>query len=298
MAPIIQTMQIDSPYLVPFDGSFDIANASMNPPEDAPDRKSCRKALKKSIGDLRELQEALYAEDRRSLLLVFQAMDAAGKDGTIRATTSGVNPAGFQVFSFKAPSKEELDHDFMWRLNRALPERGRIGIFNRSHYEEVLVLRVHPEYLGSQRIDVPNDLGDLWTERFASICDWEKHLAQNGTDIVKFFLHVSPDEQARRFLRRLDTPAKNYKFSANDVAQRDHWESYMNAYEETLNATSREHAPWYAIPADDKPFMRMTVADIIIRKLKAMNLKYPELPQNERNKMATVREKLQDELGE
>ena len=225
-------------------------------------------------------------------------MDAAGKDGTIRATTSGVNPAGFQVFSFKAPSKEELDHDFLWRLNRALPERGRIGIFNRSHYEEVLVLRVHPEYLGNQRINLPNDLGDLWTERFASICDWEKHLARNGTEIVKFFLHVSPDEQARRFLRRLETPAKNYKFSSNDVAQRDHWESYMNAYEETLNATSREHAPWYAIPADDKPFMRMTVADIIIRKLKAMNLKYPELPQNEREKMASVRKKLQAELGE
>jgi PPK2 family polyphosphate:nucleotide phosphotransferase len=225
-------------------------------------------------------------------------MDAAGKDGTIRATTSGVNPAGFQVFSFKAPSKEELDHDFLWRLNRALPERGRIGIFNRSHYEEVLVLRVHPEYLESQRIDVPNNLGELWTERFASICDWEKHLAQNGTAIVKFFLHVSRDEQARRFLRRLDTPAKNYKFSANDVAQRDHWESYMNAYEETLNGTSREHAPWYAIPADNKPFMRMTVADIIVRTLKAMNLKYPELPQNERDQMATVREKLRTELGE
>ncbi|MFP6900360.1 MAG: PPK2 family polyphosphate kinase, partial [Opitutales bacterium] len=264
----------------------------------APGKKACRKALEKSIEDMGELQEALYAENRRALLVVFQAMDAAGKDSTIRAATSGVNSAGFQVFSFKAPSKEELDHDFMWRLNRALPERGRIGIFNRSHYEEVLVLRVHPEYLSSQRIDLPDDLSELWAERFDSIRDWEEHLARNGTTIVKFFLHVSRDEQARRFLKRLETPEKNYKFSTDDVDRRDHWEAYMNAYQNALNATSRKHAPWYAIPADNKPFLRMTVADILARTLEAMNLKFPELPQDERAQLDAMREKLQAELDQ
>lgn len=289
-------MQIDSPYLVPFDGGLDLNEASTAPPKKAPGKKACRKALEKSVGEMGELQEALYAENRGALLVVFQAMDAAGKDSTIRAATSGVNPAGFQVFSFKAPSKEELDHDFMWRLNRALPERGRIGIFNRSHYEEVLVLRVHPEYLGSQRIDLPDDLNELWTERYDSIRDWEEHLARNGTTIVKFFLHVSRDEQARRFLKRLDTPEKNYKFSTDDVDRRDHWEDYMEAYQDALNASSRKHAPWYAIPADNKPFMRMTVADILVRTLKAMNLKFPELPQDQREQMDAMREKLQAEL--
>ena len=230
-------MPIDSPYLVPFDGGLGLDKTGTRPPAEAPDKKACRKIMKQAVEEMGELQKALYAENRRALLIVFQAMDAAGKDGTIRATTSGVNPAGFQVFSFKTPSKEELDHDFMWRLNRALPERGRIGIFNRSHYEEVLVLRVHPEYLGSQPIDLPNDLNELWSERYESIRDWEKHLARNGTTIVKFFLHVSRDEQARRFLKRLDTPEKNYKFSTDDVERRDHWDAYMDAYQDALNAT-------------------------------------------------------------
>ncbi len=290
-------MQVESPYLVPFDGSFDIGAAPMAPPADAPGRKACRNDLKESIKEMGALQEALYAEDRRALLVVFQALDAAGKDSTIRATTSGVNPAGFQVFSFKSPSKRELDHDFMWRQNLALPERGRIGIFNRSHYEEVLVLRAHPEFLRSQRIELPDDLGTLWAERYESIRDWEAHLSRNGTTIVKFFLHVSLDEQARRFLKRLDRPEKNYKFSSDDVDRRDYRGAYMEAYGDTLNATSRPHAPWYAVPADDKPFMRMTVADILVRTLRGMDLQFPELEQDERARMDEMRAKLQAELG-
>ncbi len=290
-------MGVDSPYLVPFDGHFHVENSSTAPPADAPGKKACRKALKSSIEQMAELQEALYAEDRQALLIVFQAMDAAGKDSTIRATTSGVNPAGFQVYSFKSPSKEALDHDYLWRLNRCLPERGRIGIFNRSHYEEVLVVRVHPEFLGGQRLDLPEDLSSLWTQRYQSIRDWEDHLTRNGTTIVKFFLHVSKDEQARRFIKRLDYPEKNYKFSTDDVARRDHWTAYMDAYSEALAATSRAHAPWYAIPADDKPFMRMCVADILVRTLRAMNPQFPELPSSQRAQMDAMHARLEAELS-
>lgn len=290
-------MYVNNSYLVPFDGGFDIAEAATAPPLKAPNKKACNKALKKAIEQMGELQEALYAENKQSLLVVFQAMDAAGKDSTIRATTSGVNPAGFQVFSFKAPSKTELDHDFLWRLNRALPERGRIGIFNRSHYEEVLVLRVHPEFLGSQRIDLPDDLDQLWADRFESIRDWEKHLTRNSTTVVKFFLHVSQDEQARRFLKRLETPEKNYKFSSDDVGRRDHWAAYMHAYQSALNATSTPESPWYAIPADDKPFMRQTVADILVATLQDMDPQFPHLARDERDQMDAMRTKLRAELS-
>jgi PPK2 family polyphosphate:nucleotide phosphotransferase len=291
-------VHIDSPFLVPFDGSFDIAEAATEPPPEAPNKKACKKNLKKAIEQMGALQRALYAENRQALLVVFQAMDAAGKDSTIRATTSGVNPAGFQVFSFKSPSKTELDHDYMWRVNRALPERGRIGIFNRSHYEEVLVLRVHPEFLGSQRIDVPDDLDQLWADRFASIRDWEAHLARNNITVVKFFLHVGKDEQARRFLSRLDTPEKNYKFSRDDVGRRDHWTAYMQAYQAALNATSKPHAPWYAIPADDKAFMRQTVAEILVATLRSMNPQHPTLAEDERAQMDAMRARLLAELGQ
>jgi PPK2 family polyphosphate:nucleotide phosphotransferase len=291
-------VHIDSPFLVPFDGSFDIAEAATEPPSEAPNKKACKKKLKKAIEQMGALQRALYAENRQALLVVFQAMDAAGKDSTIRATTSGVNPAGFQVFSFKSPSKTELDHDYMWRVNRALPERGRIGIFNRSHYEEVLVLRVHPEFLGSQRIDVPDDLDQLWADRFASIRDWEAHLARNNITVVKFFLHVGKDEQARRFLSRLDTPEKNYKFSRDDVGRRDHWTAYMQAYQAALNATSKPHAPWYAIPADDKAFMRQTVAEILVATLRSMNPQHPTLAEDERAQMDAMRARLLAELGQ
>lgn len=267
---------VPSPYLVPYDGGFRVADAPTVPPPDAPDEDECEDRLDDLTDHLHDLQRVLYADDRYALLLVFQAMDAAGKDGTIRAVLTGVNPAGCQVHSFKQPSPEELDHDFLWRSARRLPERGRIGVFNRSYYEEVLVVRVHPEYLAGQRLPDGPDGPELWLNRFESIADHEKHLARNGTVVLKFWLNVSRDEQRRRFLKRLDKPDKNWKFSVKDVEERRYWDDYMVAYEEALTATSRPWAPWYAIPADDKDYMRMVVADLVARTLEALPLRYPE----------------------
>lgn len=279
-----------SPWRVPYNGRFRVAKAATEPPGDAPGKSECKKRLKGCIKELDELQRMLYAEDSHSLLLVFQAMDAAGKDSTIRAVMSGVNPAGCQVSNFKAPSAEELDHDFLWRTARRLPERGRIGIFNRSYYEEVLVVRVHPEYLAAQRLpSVPGDLENLWKARYASIREHEEHLARNGTVILKFWLNVSPGEQRRRFLSRIDEPHKNWKFSSSDVAERSHWDAYMAAYEDALAATSRPWAPWYAIPADDKPFMRLQVAEIIVENLKRLGLAYPRVGKAEKERFAEMR---------
>lgn len=278
-----------SRYLVPFDGSFEVAKAKTAPPKKAPDKKQAKRLLAEVQEQLRDLQRRLYADDRYSVLLVFQAMDAAGKDGTIRAVMTGVNPAGCQVSSFKAPSSNELDHDFMWRIYQALPQRGRIGIFNRSHYEEVLVVRVHPEYLDGQRLPSKTRGKKLWKERYESIRSIEKHLARNGTIILKFWLNVSPKEQARRFLDRIDEPEANWKFSPSDVAEAEHWEAYMDAYQDALNATSRPHAPWYAIPADDKPFMRLQVATILRDTLESLDLAYPEMSEGARLKMAQLR---------
>src|SRR5882757_9520814 len=221
-------------------------------------------------------QTLLYASNKYALLLIFQAMDAAGKDSAIKHVMSGVNPQGCQVFSFKHPSAEELDHDFMWRTTRALPERGRIGIFNRSYYEEVLVVRVHPQILQGQRLpgDVKNDK-DVWKKRFRDIRHFEEHMADNGTVILKFFLHVSKDEQKKRFLDRADEPDKNWKFSANDVKERGFWDDYMKAYTEAIEETSTEKAPWYIIPADKKWFTRAAVAEIICENLESLDLKYP-----------------------
>ena len=267
---------IESPYLVPFDGSFRVAGAPTCPPDETPDEDALEDALDASVDRLRELQRMLYADDRFAVLLVFQAMDAGGKDGTIRHLTTGVNPAGFQVSSFKQPSAEELEHDFLWRCTRRLPERGRIGIFNRSHYEEVLVVRVHPEFLEAQRLpELPRDLGQLWRGRYASIVDWEGHLARSGTVVLKFWLNVSRAEQRRRFLARIEQREKNWKFSLGDIEERRLWDAYMDAYEDALAATSRPWAPWYAIPADDKDFMRATVADIVVRRLESLGLAYP-----------------------
>jgi PPK2 family polyphosphate:nucleotide phosphotransferase len=267
---------IESPYLVPFDGSFRVAGAPTRPPDGAPDDDALEDALDASVDRLSELQRMLYADDRFAVLLVFQAMDAGGKDGTIRHLTTGVNPAGFQVSSFKQPSAEELDHDFLWRCAGRLPERGRIGIFNRSHYEEVLVVRVHPEYLEGQRLpELPDDLAQLWRDRYASIVAWEEHLARSGTLVLKFWLNVSPDEQRRRFLSRIEEPEKHWKFSLKDIEERRLWDAYMEAYEDALAATSRPWAAWYAIPADDKDFMRATVADIVVRRLESLGLAYP-----------------------
>jgi len=286
MKPILFTPP-KSDYRVPDNGSFKLAKASTEPPKNAPDSDTLKAQLAQEVKQIADEQRKLYADDRYSLLLVFQAMDAAGKDGTIRAVLSGVNPAGCQVRSFKKPSSEELDHDFLWRIQRALPERGRIGVFNRSHYEEALVVRVHPEYLGAQRL--PRTPRAIWEERFDSIRDLERHLARNGTAIVKFFLNVSKEEQERRLVQRIDDPERNWKFEGQDLKERALWPKYMSAFEDALNATSRPWAPWYAIPADDKKFMRLEVARIIRQTLEALKLKYPELPAEERAKLQAHR---------
>ncbi len=231
-------------------------------PLDAPSRKDLKEMLADRVGALAALQRLLYADDRFSVLLIFQALDAAGKDGTIRKVLSGVNPAGCQVHSFKAPNKNELEHDFLWRTTNCLPERGHIGVFNRSYYEEVLVVRVHPGYLRGQRL--PRSLAEVgpeafWNERMQSIVEHERHLARNGTILLKFFLNVSRDEQARRLLARIENPEKNWKFNAADVEERNHWSAYQEAFAAAIHATHRPWAPWYCIPADDKPFMRYEV---------------------------------------
>ena len=285
---------VDSPYLVPFNGDFDRRSSATAPPPDVKGKKGLRKELEKLTERLSELQQRFYAHDRYSLLLVFQAMDAAGKDGTVRAVMSGVNPTGCQVFSFKQPSAEELDHDFLWRTSRCLPERGRIGIFNRSYYEEVLVVRVHPEYLQGQQLPEIDDLETLWQHRYESIRDHEKHLARNGTVILKFWLNVSHEEQRQRFLSRLDEPEKNWKFSTGDVRERGFWKQYMRAYQTALTETSRPWAPWYAIPADNKPYMRARVSEIIVRTLESLDLRYPEVSADERANFDEMRTLLQD----
>jgi PPK2 family polyphosphate:nucleotide phosphotransferase len=284
-----------SPYLVPFDGTFRVSRAPAAPPEDAPDQKRCEKRLRDAVERLAKLQRRLYAFDHHALLLVFQALDAAGKDSTIRAVTSGVDPSGFQVFAFKQPSREELDHDFLWRTTTRLPERGRIGVFNRSYYEEVLVVRVHPEYLEPQRLPAPPDPETLFEERFESIRAHELHLARNGTAIVKFWLHVSREEQRRRFLARIEDPDKNWKFSAADVEERRHYPAYLRAYQEALNATSRPWAPWYAVPADSKSYARMTVAEIVVATLERLDLRYPEPDRAERVRLEEMRARLERE---
>ncbi len=260
------------------DSNFIVLNAPNAPKKIANDKK-LKKKLAKLTQQFSKLQRKFYAQDQHSLLLIFQAMDAAGKDSTIRTITQGVNPAGFQVFSFKQPSKQELDHDFLWRSATRLPERGRIGIFNRSYYEETLVVRVHPEFLDGQRLPAlqkETDLDALWAERFESIVEHERHLSRNGTVIMKFWLNVSKKEQKNRFLERLNNPKKYWKFSGNDLKERKLWDKYMHAYEEMLNATSTEFAPWYAIPADNKLAMRCEIAQLIVDKLKSLDLAYPQ----------------------
>ena len=281
----------ESIYRVPYDNSFRVADASTTPQTDAPSLKG--KYRRESRRKLNMLQRVLAAGDRHAVLLVFQAMDAAGKDSTIRAVMQGVDPSGCQVFSFKKPSNLELDHDFLWRTTCRLPERGRIGIFNRSQYEEVLVVRVHPEILGYQQLPGDLDLDSIWDDRLTSIRQQEEHLARNGTIILKFWLNVSREEQKRRFLARLDEPSKNWKFEPKDVAERRHWDAYMNAYEAALNATSRPWAPWYAIPADDKPYLRARVSDIVLNALQSAGLRYPEPSDAERAEFAAARTELE-----
>ena len=248
-----------------------------------------RKQLEKGLERLCDLQEKLYAQDQWALLLIFQAMDAAGKDSVIEHVMSGVNPQGCQVYSFKAPSSEELDHDFLWRTTRCLPERGRIGVFNRSYYEEVLVVRVHPEVLSRQKLPPTLVTDRIWKERYQDINAFEKYLARNGTAICKFFLNVSKQEQRERFLARLDQPEKNWKFAAADVEERRHWDEYMKAYEKMIEATSTAHAPWHVIPADHKWFTRLAVADVIVETLAGLELHFPEVSEAQRQELARAR---------
>ncbi len=258
-------------------------------------KETAKKHLRKGVEELRRMQEMLYAQDQQALLLVFQAMDGAGKDSTIEHVMSGVNPQGCQVFSFKAPSSEELDHDFLWRTAKCLPERGRIGIFNRSYYEETLVVRVHPEFLEKQRL--PRELATdrIWDHRFEDIRNWEKYLTRNGTVIRKFYLHVSKDEQKKRFLARLEEPEKNWKFQSGDVKERALWDDYQRAYEDMLGSTSTTYAPWHIIPADHKWFARLAVADIIIDTLRSMKLHYPKVSKETRAGLEAAKQSLESE---
>lgn len=258
-------------------------------------RDEAEQALRRGVERLAELQEKLYAYDRWALLLIFQALDAAGKDSTIEHVMSGVNPQGCQVYSFKAPSAEELDHDFLWRCAKALPERGRIGIFNRSYYEEVLVVRVHPEFLNAQRLPPALVSGPIWKQRFEDISTFERHLGRNGVAVRKFYLHMSNKEQKKRFLKRLDEPEKNWKFQAADVKERKHWRDYMAAYEDMIRQTSTEEAPWYVVPADNKWFTRIVVADAVVDALESLELRFLKLDAGERKELAEARALLLNE---
>lgn len=263
-------------------------------PEDTGELKSedkarAKEALQTGIEMLAKMQDVLYAQDRWSLLLVFQAMDAAGKDGTIKHVMSGINPQGCSVSSFKSPTSVDLDHDYLWRCVKELPERGRIGIFNRSYYEETLVVRVHPEFLAGQKLPEKCVTKNIWKERFQDIRGFERHLHRNGTIVRKFFLNVSKKEQEKRFLERLDNPDKNWKFSANDAKEREHWDEYMKAYEETIRETATKESPWYVVPADNKWFTRVIIAAAVIDTLASLGLEYPKVSAEKEKELAAAR---------
>lgn len=258
----------------------------------AGEKSRAKEALQTGVEALAELQDVLYAQDRWSLLLVFQAMDAAGKDGTIKHVMSGVNPQGCQVSSFKAPTSNDLDHDYLWRCVKELPERGRIGIFNRSYYEETLVVRVHPELLAGQKLPARCVTKSIWDERFQDIRNFEQYLGRNGTVVRKFFLHVSKEEQKKRFLERLDNPEKNWKFSSNDAKERGYWDDYMKRYEQTIRETATDDSPWYVVPADNKWFTRMVVAAAVIDTLASLDLHYPKVGPDKKSELADARKVL------
>jgi PPK2 family polyphosphate:nucleotide phosphotransferase len=256
------------------------------------DKPRAKEALATGVAALAELQDKLYAQDKWAVLLIFQAMDAAGKDGAIKHVMSGVNPQGCQVYSFKSPSADDLDHDYLWRCMKCLPNRGQIGIFNRSYYEEVLVVRVHPEFLAKQKLP-PQLVGKkIWEERFEDICNFERYLARNGVVVRKFFLHVSKKEQKRRFLERIDDSLKNWKFSSNDANERDFWDDYMEVYEEMIQETATKEAPWYVVPADNKWFTRVVVAGAVIETLASLDLAYPKVDETKLKELAAAKEKL------
>ena len=268
------------PFLVPADGAFHITDHATAPSEATLKEKDWKDHLEKEKSEMGHLQHKLFADQRFAMLLVFQALDAAGKDSTIRHVFTGINPTGVRVFSFKRPSEVEVTHDFLWRTTAKLPRRGYIGIFNRSYYEEVLVVRVHPQFLAAQKLsDGPTEIPseDFWAQRYRSIVEHERHLAQSGTVILKFWLNVSKEEQRRRLLARIDRPNKRWKFALGDLAEREHWDEYQRAFEAALRATSRSWAPWYAIPADDKIYMQSSVAEIVNNALKKLNIDFPKV---------------------
>ena len=256
------------------------------------DKPRAKEALAVGIEALRELQDMLYAQDRWAVLLIFQALDAAGKDGAIKHVMSGINPQGCQVVSFKGPSAEELDHDYLWRCMKQLPERGRIGIFNRSYYEETIVVRVHPEFLAAQKLPPQLVKKDIWDDRFRDIRNFERYITNNGIAVCKFFLHVSKAEQKKRFLERIDDPAKNWKFSSNDAKERGYWDEYMKAYEQTIRNTATAYAPWYVVPADNKWFTRLIVASAVISTLASLKLAYPTVSTEKLNELEVARQAL------
>ena len=286
--------QLSKPYRITNGKKFRLKHVDSADTADlkSADKPRAKEALQTGVEALAELQGVLYAQDRWSLLLIFQAMDAAGKDGTIKHVMSGVNPQGCQVSSFKGPTSEDLDHDYLWRCVKQLPERGRIGIFNRSYYEETLVVRVHPEFLAGQKLPKECVTKDIWKERFQDIRAFERYLHRNGTAVVKFFLHISKAEQQKRFLERLDDPEKNWKFSVNDARERSFWDDYMEAYEETIRETTSENSPWYVVPADNKWFTRVIVAAAVIDALAAMKLQYPKVSEAKRQELAATRKEL------
>lgn len=291
---------LNDPKLLVADGSsFDLGSHQTNYNGGITTEEQAAKILKKANKTIYKEQRKLYAADNHAVLCIFQAMDAAGKDSTVRSVFTGVNPAGFKVTSFKAPSKEELDHDFLWRCNKAIPSRGMIGIFNRSHYEEVLVCKVHPGYVVGQNIPSINSVEDItpafWEERYQSIRNWETHLAKNGTVVLKFFLNVGKDEQKSRFLSRIKEEKKNWKFNFGDMRERALWPKYMNAYQDAISKTASEKAPWYVIPADNKPIMRAMVASIVAEKLKNIDLKYPTIGPAEQAEMVEAKNILENE---
>ncbi len=259
------------------------------------DKKDVQKKLSRDLSELQQLQEMLYAQNEYGVLIIFQAIDAAGKDSTIKYVMSGLNPQGCSVTPFKAPSPEELDHDYLWRCAKELPKRGNIGIFNRSYYEEVLVVRVHSEFLQKQQLPKECIDKDIWQKRYEQIRNFEKYLTQNGIVVIKFFLYISKEEQKKRFLERINRPEKNWKFEIRDIEERKHWEEYMQAYEEMLNNTSTKYAPWYIIPANHKWFARIAVADIIVSRLEKLKLQYPVVEEEEKKKFSAIRKALENE---
>ncbi len=283
-------------YRVDARGEFDISKWPTDIDELYTSKKHYKEALAENIKELSDLQRILYAANDYSILIILQAMDAAGKDGIIRHVMSGVNPQGCQVFSFKHPSTNELEHDFLWRTTKALPERGRIGVFNRSYYEEVLVARVHPEILEAERIpELPAQEDDVWKERFESILNFEKHIHRNGTRVIKIFLHMSKDEQRQRFLDRIDEEEKNWKFSQADIEERRYWNEYMKAFDSCIQNTATEHAPWYVVPADDKKNARLIVSQIILETLKDLKMSYPQTSDARQKELKQLRKLLEQD---